>query len=536
MRALASGAAVAFVLANLYLLYLTGPLVSPQHQLIFHLPGSAVPLFAAAIVDVLALTLLLALALLWSRNLPRTRLLLWAVLLLPLPSVLLATVATFNGRPANFVLMSLCILIPAALFSFTIARLGALAPTFRRSESALITTFSLISPAGLLLFGQLLWNGWQTRHLNPAFLPRAPALSIAGNASRQTSQTRIVWLILDELSYRQIFPGRQPGLALPSFDRLASTSTVFTHTQAAAEYTRIAVPSLLTGLPLTATAPTADGQHLLLRPRGAGHRRTLDPADTVFADVGNTGLPTGIAGWYEPYCRLLPRVLNKCFWTYRDDLPEGLSAGASFTANVLAPLRTVAKAARLLGDLVQTTPQEDQAGRLDVARHAADYRDLYAAGDRLLQKQHTGLLLLHMPIPHPWGFYDRRTASFPPYRTSYLDNLVLADLYVAHIRRLMEADGTWNGTTLIVMGDHGWRAHDVWRPSGFWTTEEERASQGGTLSDRPALFLKLPGQQIPAFLNTPFVAWRTRALINALIAGKLQTPKDLKQWIEKAQP
>ena len=63
MRALASQAAVAFAIANFYLLYLTGPLVSPGHQLVFHLPGSAAVLFVPALLDLLGLTLALLLAL-----------------------------------------------------------------------------------------------------------------------------------------------------------------------------------------------------------------------------------------------------------------------------------------------------------------------------------------------------------------------------------------------------------------------------------------------------------------------------------------
>ncbi len=535
MKAILSEAAVAFAIANLYLLYLTGPLVSPSHQLIFHLPGSANMLFAAAILDLLALSLLLTLLLFWTQAHPRSRLLLWAVLLLPLPAVVLATVATFSGRPANVWLLTAFIFLPAAAFSFTLARLSALAPLLRRSEPALTTFFTLVSFAGLLLFGELLCNGWAARHLNPRFLARAPDPTGTGNAAQQQSQPRVVWVILDELSYRQIFTDRQPALALPNFDRLAIGSTVLTDTQAAADYTRIAVPSLLTGLPLTSTAPTANGQQLLLHVRDVRHWQRFDPGNTVFSDIAKTGLPTGVAGWYEPYCRLLPQILNRCFWTYRDDLPIGLSASASLATNALAPLRTVAETVRLLENLVQPAPPSDEAGQLDVARHAADYRDLYAAGDRLLHAQPAGLLLLHMPIPHPWGFYDRRTTSFPPHRTSYLDNLVLADLYLGHLRQLMEADGTWDRSTLILMGDHGWRTAAVWRPSGFWTAEEERASHAGTLADRPAVFIKLPGQRTPARLDTAFAAYRTRALIDGIVSGKLHTPADLRRWIEAAQ-
>lgn len=534
MRASVSDAAVAFALANLYLLYLTGPLVSPAHQLVFHLPGPATPLFAAALADVLALTLLLATALFWVRSHPRLQLLLWTAILLPLPAVLLGTVAGFSGRPANLWLMTACIGSSAAIFSFTLARLSALVPSFRRRQPAFTTFFLLLSCAGLLLFGQLLWNLWQTRHLNGPFVARASSPGQITTSTAQRNQPRVVWVILDELSYRQIFSNRPANLVLPNFDRLAATSIVLTQTQAAANYTRIAVPSLLTGLPLVSTVPTGDGQHLLLHPIHSPWR-PLNPADTVFADVAHTGLPTGVAGWYEPYCRLLPGVLDSCFWTYRDDLPEGLSTNASLLANTLAPLRNVAQAVGAAAELAHPgTREADPAGQLDVARHAADYRDLYAAGDRLLHAQQAGLLLLHMPIPHPWGFYDRHTGRFPAHRTSYLDNLALADLYLGHLRQLMEADGTWDHTTLLLMGDHGWRTHAVWRTSGFWTSEEERASHGGTLVDRPAVYIKLPGQRTSVRLDRPFAAFRTRALINAVCTGELKTPIELARWVEQA--
>ena len=525
MRPLASTAAVAFAVASLYLLYLTGPLVSPQHQLTFHLPGSAAVLFVPALLDLAVLTAALFGLLTCTQRYPRAELLLWAVLLVPLPSVLLQTAAGFAGRPAPHLLVSALLVASATLMAFTLARLSVLAPIFPRYRPTLTTLLGFVSLSGLVILGQLLWNGWQTRHLNPPFLAHVRKPGPVATAS-----PRVVWVILDELSYRQIFSNRPPNLLLPNFDRLATDSTVFTATKAAAEYTRIAVPSLLTGIPLTDTDPTTDGQQLLLHPRGARHWQALDPADTVFADVQRAGLPTGVAGWYEPYCRLLPTVLNRCFWTYRDDLPAGLSADASIGTNTVAPLRSLGGLLQPLVYAVSGGKAPDREGQRDVARHAADYRDLYAAGDGMLHAQETGLLLLHMPIPHPWGFYDRRTGTFPAHRTSYLDNLVLADLYVGHLRSLMEADGSWNRTSLIVMGDHGWRTRVVWRPSGFWTAEEEAASHNGTLDDRPAMFLKLAGQQTPARLDSPFAASRTRALIDGLVTGKLRTSEDLQAW------
>jgi arylsulfatase A-like enzyme len=152
----------------------------------------------------------------------------------------------------------------------------------------------------------------------------------------------------------------------------------------------------------------------------------------------------------------------------------------------------------------------------------------------MLESQHAGLVLLHMPMPHPWGFYDRRTGTFPDHRTSYLDNLALADAYVGHVRALLEQNGGWANSTVIIMGDHGWRTRAVWRRSGFWTAEEQRASHGGMNADRPAMIVKLPGQHEAARIDARFDAVDTRALIDAVLRGELQTPQQLSAWVQES--
>ena len=79
------------------------------------------------------------------------------------------------------------------------------------------------------------------------------------------------------------------------------------------------------------------------------------------------------------------------------------------------------------------------------------------------------------------------------------------------------------------MGDHSWRVGS-WRPSPGWTAEDEAASHGGVFDPRPAYMVKLPQQQAAASIDHPFDAIRTRALIDALLSGQLQTPADLNNW------
>ncbi len=530
MRPLLSSAAVAFAAVNLYLLFLAGPLVSPQHQLIFHLPGSATALFVPVILDLVFATAVIGALLLWARRYPRAELLLYAALLLPLPWTLVRTVTDFSGTPASPASLWFTSLFAVFTFLCVAFRARRILPGFARLRPALDTLLSFIALSGLVIFTQLLWLGWKTRDLNPLFVSQVDARVAGTPATVQGGSPFVVWIILDELSYRQVYGHRFAGLALPNFDRLASESTVFPQTTAAAEYTRIAVPALLTGLPIRATVPSADGRQILIHQHGERGFRPLQPVDTVFGDAVAAGLPTGVAGWYEPYCRILPAVLDRCFWTYSDNLPGGLSPSASLLENaVRAPVAAIADGLQTMG-----LRGGGADGARDVQQHERDYRALLAAGDGMLLRQTSGLLLLHMPVPHPWGFYDRRTQRFPGHRTSYLDNLALADAYLGHVRTLLEQGGRWDPADVIVMGDHGWRTGAVWRHSGFWTAEEAAASTGEAPVDAPAVIVKLHGQKTAAIAGSRFDAVRTRALIDALLARRLNTAGDVERWA--AQP
>jgi hypothetical protein len=161
--------------------------------------------------------------------------------------------------------------------------------------------------------------------------------------------------------------------------------------------------------------------------------------------------------------------------------------------------------------------------------HQLDYRELLAAGDKLLEDRSATFVLLHIPIPHGPGIYNRRTASFAATNTSYLDNLALCDDYVAHVRKVLEDNGTWDDTTVVLMGDHSWR---VSKDSDL-TPEERATSDGGQFDDRPAYIVKLAHQNIPARIDTRFTALRTRDLFDNLFAGRISTSPQLARWAQQ---
>ncbi len=41
----------------------------------------------------------------------------------------------------------------------------------------------------------------------------------------------------------------------------------------------------------------------------------FDPHQTIFQDALSEGYNTGVVGWFNPYCRILPSVLDRCYWT-----------------------------------------------------------------------------------------------------------------------------------------------------------------------------------------------------------------------------
>jgi hypothetical protein len=215
----------------------------------------------------------------------------------------------------------------------------------------------------------------------------------------------------------------------------------------------------------------------------------------------------------------LSEVLDQCFWTSHSELRGGMDSSQSAISNAESPALNVLKM------IPWQSPPPDST-----YFHQLDYWELLAAGDKLLKDPSATFVLLHMPIPHMPGIYNRRTASFSAPNPSYLDNLALCDNYLAHVRKELEEDGTWDRTTLVLMGDHSWRTSGV---AGL-SPEERAATEGGQFDDRPAYIVKLAHQNRPSRIDTRFAALRTRDLFDNLFAGRISTSDQLARWAQEA--
>ncbi len=514
---------IALGLTTIGLLWIVAPAVSPSHQAIYHWSGSPLTLFLPILLDFLIVWLLIASALIVGH---RSRAL-WLGILLFLPFIVLKSWALYEARvPPQLLSRSLfCGGLSLSLFLTWFRRAG-LEKTIANAIGLISTILMFVGVSGLALLCQLVWFSYQSRNM---VAQNAPHPLRRASVHRENHR-RLVWILFDELSYAQIFEHRQPGLQLPNFDAFAKQSTVLTDVLPAEYLTEKVVPALFTGYPIDQIQALPAGGISLHNPvTNIWH--TFDEHDTVFQDARNDGYETALAGWYNPYCRLLPTLLDTCFWVNGSPVSNGMEPAFGVWGNMLAPVTFLAAQGAsqyALHHFFTVRPATFRESEI----HIADLQAISHAADQALLDHSATFVMLHYPIPHPPGIYSRATQQLTNQNSSYLDNLALADQVLAHIRSILEHDGQWDDSTIVIMGDHSWRT-PLWRPDLGWTAEEENASGSGIFDPRPAYMIKCAGQQEGALISKPFDALKTRKLMDALLARTIRSRGELAEWIER---
>jgi hypothetical protein len=324
------------------------------------------------------------------------------------------------GRPG---LVALTVVILAA-------SLGWPRPALRTIRG----TALLASPLGVLTLAHALWmflelaGGPVWRRVDPAPLNVQPP-----------SLRRVVWLLFDELDQGLTFEARPVGLELPELDRLRRESLFADAAHPPAGATDVAMPALITGRPVVAVVPVSPNDLELTF--ADGKTGFWSAQANVFSRARVFGYDTAVVGWQLPY----PRVLGSSL------------GGAAFRPSVAheqARGDTVSAALRnQWGSLVPPLHVRQLA-----AERVAELGDLAI---RTASNGRFGLVLLHLPLPHLPGVYDRATGRLTPWNftgadAEYLDNLALVDRAVGELRRALERarllDRTW-----IVMSSDRWR-------------------------------------------------------------------------------
>ncbi len=445
-------------------------------------PGPLTKVALAHLTDLAMVASLFALLMAWLRRLrawPRIRWVLMAVL----PPLLFArnlNVIPFQIPGAAAVALGLAWIALLALLG---CRAPRRAVQLSQAGSTLLAGFACFA---LVMTVQLiraaLWHPGPQTYSTP--IPPAPA-----------NRPRLVWILFDELAYKPTFESRDPSLRLPNFDRLRAESTLYTDMTPIAYRTTHAVPSLLSGQIVTDVEYTPRNQYLIQTEKDP-RWRPFDAADSLFGMARRDGVSTSVVGWYIAYCPVFAGIVNQCYWSNDDAQDRGPTwLGASFAENVWFPLRVMAEHA------FAPSRAWDDESLWNAEGHIASVKDVSQHALETLAASNADVIYLHIPAPHPIGFWNRRAAAFAP-GGSYLDGLDYSDRLLGQMLTILESQPRWAATALIVHGDHSWRTA-MWRPLPGWSAEDERASHGGEWDHRPVLLIHLPGQQVPRAVSTP---------------------------------
>ena len=497
-----------------------------KHLALYHWDGRAANLFGPVLV-LFGLVWMVIAGLLLSAERPGLwRTTVWGSTIALVPW-LLANAAEHLLRPVPWLRTVLFLMAAGVLSGVLLGPSAAGKKWIEHTVPRFANAMLAVAFSGVVFLLQIGWFWIAARGLNDA---RPLHVRAAASTSGGRSQGRVIWIVFDELSYRQVYERRFPGLRLPAFDALAAQSVVFTNVRPAGNKTDVVLPSLIAGKPVAAIRAAEDGR-LYTQQTESARWQPFAQYDSVFADALRAGYSTRIAGWYNPYCRILPAVLDHCFWRMYTELENGLASDASFRGNLWRAVEAMAKGRGPATDAA--TSEELRSGPDSVTTgHLEDYRALLQEADRLLEDPSADFVLLHMPVPHPEGIFDRRTGKFAVEGRTYLDNLELADRCLAEMRTRLERQGAWDTAAVVVMGDHSWRVNTMWRQNPQrWTAEEESATEGGHFDDRPAYVVKLPGEQSGMRIDTPFRAVATRELLDRLLRGEIHSAEQLAAWV-----
>jgi hypothetical protein len=322
---------------------------------------------------------------------------------------------------------------------------------------------------------------------------------------------------MDELSYDQAFGRRPSGLPLPNLSNFAQQSTTFSNLQPTGYLTEEVIPGLLLGQ--TVADVDRRGKPFRFRSVPRGPWQLYDPARTIFGDAQRLGWTTGIAGWYNPYCRLFQDVLGRCSWNFSEQYP-GLSPQLFYERSTLQNLVALLPLRERL-DKIASDPS-------DHAAHERDYRGVMVKAEDLLRDQRVRFVMLHLPVPHTPGIYDRHRRSLVA-GGNYIDNLALADETLGQLMKVIEDTGDAPNTSIIVSSDHSWRV-DIWKKLPDWTPEETQLS-GGRFDPRPVLMVHFPGQLQSQTMSQPVSAMVVHSILEAMLRGQARSPSDIKDLV-----
>lgn len=377
------------------------------------------------------------------------------------------------------------------------------------------TVTLVLFPFFFITMGQMVWSLTK-------FTDRVPAASVS---SRKTSATRVLWLLFDEMDYQIAFSKRPATLQLPQLDRFRSQAIFASGAYPPAENTLISMPALVTGRPVS-KATLVNPSKLMIAFSDSEDRVSWGSQPNLFSKAREAGLDTAVIGWYLPYCRMIGENLTSCSW--QDS--EGLSLRETSLIQIEGLINTIPFGSTL-GTQIGVVNIKTRL-RLGRQKNLKAFLGVLDGAKKTAVDPSLNLILVHWPVPHPPGIYDRRTDDFElDGESSFIDNVQLVDRTLGELRRTMEDAGTWDETIVLVTSDHSWR-HELWRVTPFWTAEDQEMLPGEA-DHRVPFMLKLMGQRRAVTYDAEFNTILTHDLLLGLLKGELTDPENVVNWLER---
>jgi hypothetical protein len=491
------------------------PLLSPYHLIIYHNPLSVSTVAIGLAVDVgIAWLISTAMFALLDHYDPKQDCPLWGVVFCAL-GVRAVDLAVFLLSP-GYINIHWGLSSRIAL----LCTMGGVALTIRYLFPQIFRQGIQTARIGLAIFGgsifwilpQLVFTGERTRAPAPNTFTKPVHKS-------SISSARVVWILLDELSYDQVFDHPQADIKLSHFDKIRDESVSFSNVQPIGYFTERIVPSLFLGRKVD-NIRSSMHRDLYVHDADSGRWQPFNQRVSLFGKAKELGWTTGVAGWYNPYCHILAGVLDSCYWQTASSFPHALSGDKSSIVNALT----------FPADLFFShLNRADPPSEIGAKAHAQECNDITAAASSLIQNESIRFAFIHLPVPHPPGMYDRKTGTFGV-RGTYLDNLVSADSVLGNLLAVIQRTSAASQTILIVSSDHSWRTN-MWRASDMWSKDEERASKS-KFDPRPVLLIHFPGYDPGEVRTEPFPEIETSAIIRAMLTSELQSKADLDMWLD----
>ncbi len=386
--------------------------------------------------------------------------------------------------------------------------------------------FLIVSPLFVLMAGQALWS-YGTNDLRTVGAGHA-----AGMLPGAARTNRVVWIIFDELDNRLLFEARPARIHPVEFDRLRGESLYAGRVRTPARETLEAIPSMFLGDTVIHTK--LNTSKLLVQTSPDSKWLNFASQPNVFRRARQDGFNTAVSGWNHPYCRILGSDLSDCAWAssgWMDVIAERHLRQLSFFRLAIFLARWEAR----VNPAVKEPPDLIAPEGITWFRenNIAVYDHVWQNAQRMLADRRLNLVLLHFPVPHPPGIWDITHKRFTTGKSNYFDNLQLADDTLGRVRSILESAGEWDSSTILVSGDHPYRASSWLGFSDIRTPEMVEATQMKWHPFVPFL-LKLPGEQKGVTYPGEFNNIVSGDLILQILNGKISKPEDAVSWLKHA--